>query len=108
MNYLTVKEVAELKSCSTQHIKKLAKDGKIKAEIKFDPEIKQERYFIPIKTLPEDLQVKYYRQKRTETGLLPEKIEPESTPQTAFKYRLKGVSKMFEEFSEAERTVIKF
>lgn len=108
MYYLTVKELAELKSCSIQHIKKLAKDGKIKAEIKFDTEIKQERYFIPVENLPEDLQAKYYRQKRTETGVLPEKTEPESTLQTAFKYRLKGVSKAFEEFSEAERVMIKF
>ena len=45
MDYLTVKEVAELKNCSERYIKRLAKNGKIKAEVKFDPEIKQERLF---------------------------------------------------------------
>lgn len=95
MDYLTAKELSELKGCSERHAKRLVKNGKIKAEIKFDPEIKQERYFIPVSTLPDDLQTKYYRQKRTETGVLPEKTEPENTLQTAFKYRLKGVSKAF-------------
>ena len=54
------------------------------------------------------MQAKYYKQKRTETGILPEKIESESTSETTLKYHSKGVSKSFEEFLNEEREVIKF
>ena len=59
LDYLTTKELAELKGCSERHATRLVKDGKIKGEIKFDFVIKQERYFIAVRTLPEDLQAKY-------------------------------------------------
>ncbi|MDE5935923.1 MAG: hypothetical protein K2G83_00740 [Ruminococcus sp.] len=91
MDYLTVKEVANLKQCSVQYIKKRCKDKKIAAELQHNPETNKERYIIPVSALPEDLQAKYYKQKRTETGVLPEKIETENTPQTAFKRCFKGV-----------------
>ena len=32
MEYLTVKEFAELKECTERYVKRLCKDGKIKAE----------------------------------------------------------------------------
>lgn len=108
MDYLTVTELAELKKCSISYISRLIKTNKISAEFTLNPETNKMHSLIPISALPEDLQAKYYRQKRTETGILPEKIETESTPQTAFKYRLKGVKKSFEEFSVTERAVIKF
>lgn len=53
MDYLTVKEVAELMNCSVQYVKKLCKDNKIQAELQYDPKIKQERYIIPISSLSE-------------------------------------------------------
>ncbi|MDE5854049.1 MAG: DDE-type integrase/transposase/recombinase [Ruminococcus sp.] len=108
MDYLTAKELSELKGCSERHAKRLVKNGKIKAEIKFDPEIKQERYFIPVSALPEDFQAKYYKQKRTEAGVMPQKIEFRNGSATALKYRCKGVKKAFQEFSETERVMIKF
>lgn len=107
MDYLTVKEAAKLKGCTEQYMQKICKDGKIQTEQKINCKGRM-KYMIPVSTLPEDLQAKYYKQKRTETGILPEKIESESTPQMAFKYRLKGVKKSFEEFSVTERAIIKF
>ncbi|MCM1232053.1 MAG: hypothetical protein NC489_18180, partial [Ruminococcus flavefaciens] len=107
MDYLTMKEVASLKGCSWQNIQRLVKNNKLDFVQEMSCKGRM-KYLIPVSALSEDLQAKYYRQKRTETGLLPEKIEPENTSQTAFKYRLKGVSKTFEEFSETERAVIKF
>ncbi|MDE5883986.1 MAG: DDE-type integrase/transposase/recombinase [Oscillospiraceae bacterium] len=68
----------------------------------------QPYYLIPVSALSEDLQAKYYKQKRTETGIMPEKKQPENSAETAFKYRLSGVSKAFEEFSETERLTIRF
>lgn len=108
MDYLTVKKVAELKNCSERYIRKQIYKGDISANQVINETNGHLSYLIPVSALPEDLQAKYYKQKRTETGVLPEKTEPENTLQTAFKYRLKGVSKTFEEFSETERAVIKF
>ena len=107
MDYLTVKQVAELKKCSEQYIKKLCKDGKFQTEQELNCRGRM-KYLIPVSALSEDLQAKYYKQKQTETGILPEKIESENSSETVFKYRLKGVSKAFEEFSEMERQTIKF
>ncbi len=106
MDYLTATEMAELKGCSLQNIQKLLKDGKIQAKQELNCKGKT-KYLIPVSTLSEDLQAKYYKRKRTEAGIMPEKIEDENSSETAFKYRLKGVSKAFEEFSEVERAEIK-
>lgn len=82
--------------------KKYCKNGKIKAEIKFDPEIKQERYFIPVETLPEDLQAKYYAKLKKDVGLAPELKDNKK----ALKQSSKGILKPLEQYSEAERNDI--
>ncbi|MDE6847768.1 MAG: hypothetical protein K2O29_03065, partial [Ruminococcus sp.] len=107
MDYLTVKETAELKGCSERYMQQICKQGKIEcvSEINAKNRIK---FMIPVSALSEDLQEKYYRKKRTEAGVLPEKNTSEPEEKTAFKYRSKGIKKAFEEFSEAERTEIKF
>ena len=107
MDYLTTKQVAELKGCSVQHIKKMCKDKILQAIESVHPQNKKMCYMIPISALSENLQAKYYSQKHTEIGILPEKIEPENSSETALKYRLKGIKKAFEEFSETERLEIK-
>ena len=91
VDYLTVKELAELKGCTMQNFQKQIKDGKIYAEKKLHPQNNKMCYMIPITSLSEDLQAKYYRQKRTETGLLPEqeaikarKAEKPIVPQRSF------------------------
>lgn len=101
MDYLTIKELAQLKGCSERHAKRIVKEGKIQAEMQIDPMIKQERYMIPISTLPEDLQAKYYAKLKKEAGLSPELIESET-----LKPHKNAVKKRFEEYSEAERVEI--
>lgn len=109
MDYLTVKELSELKGCSERHAKRIIKEGKIQAEMRIDPEIKQERYMIPVSTLPKDLQAKYYKQKRTETGIMPEKSESEQpAKEPGLKYRSKGSKRAFDSFSAEERETIQF
>lgn len=98
MDYLTVKELAELKGCSLRHAQRIINEEKIKAEIQFDAEIKQERYMIPVSTLPEDLKAKYYNKLKKEGGTAPELIESE-----VLKQRKNTVKKAFEGYSEAER-----
>lgn len=91
MEYLTVKELAELKGCSERYIQRLVKSNKIVAEEHINPSNKQTCYSIAISSLPDDLQAKYYKQKRTEAGLLPEqqdvkekKAEKPQAPQRSF------------------------
>lgn len=108
MDYLTVTEMAKLKKCSISYISRLIKTNKIPAESTLNPETNKIHSLIPVSALPEDLQAKYYKQKRTETGVMPGKTESENSSETAFKYRLKDVSKAFEELSETERLTIIF
>jgi len=107
VDYLTVKEVAELKSCSERYIKQLCKDGKFETKQEMNSKGRM-KYMIPVTALPEDLQAKYYKQKRTETGIMPEKIESENGSAKALKYGCKGIKKPFQEFSETERETIQF
>ncbi|MDE6781628.1 MAG: DDE-type integrase/transposase/recombinase [Ruminococcus sp.] len=107
MDYLTVKETAKLKCCSGSYISRMIRDRKLEYIEKINISNNQPYYMIPISALPEDLQEKYYRKKRTETGILPEKTDSESNEKTALKYRSKGIKKAFEEFSESERAEIK-
>lgn len=104
MEYLTAKELSELKGCSERHAKRLVKEGKIKAEIKFDFEIKQERYFIPVVNLPNDLQAKYYARLKKDTGLTPEPTEDKPEKPT----KTRKTSRSFEELSSDEREKLNF
>lgn len=109
MDYLTVKELVELKNCSAQYIKKLCKDGTIQAEVKPHPQNKQPCYMIPIASLSEELQAKYYKQKRTETGIMPETVESEQpVKESGLKYRSKGSKRAFDSFTAEEREIIRF
>lgn len=99
MDYLTVKEVAELKECSERYIQRLIKSGKMHSEQKSNMYNNQPCYMIPVSALSEDLQAKYYARLKKETGLAPE-LKEEKEP---LKKRLKGSKKAFEEYSEAER-----
>lgn len=102
MDYLTVKEVAELKGCSFQYMRKLCKEQKIQTELQPHPQNKQLCYMIPVSALPEDLQSKYYAKLKKETGLSPE-LKTENEP---LKQLSKTVKKTFEEYSNAEREEI--
>lgn len=67
MEYLTVAKTADLKGCSERYIKKLCKDGKLSCNIEINDR-NRPKYMIPISSLPEGLQAKYYAQKRAEAG----------------------------------------
>ena len=107
MDYLTVKETAELKGCSGSYISRMIRDKKIEYVEEINISNNQPYYMIPVSSLPEDLQAKYYRQKRTESGVLPEKTDDKNDEKAFFKYRLKGIKKAFEDFTESERAEIK-
>ena len=98
MEYLTVKEFAELKECTERYVKRLCKDGKIKAEQHPHPQNKKMCYMIPVSALPEELQVKYYKSLKADINLPAIKEDKKSV-----KKLKKTVSKTFEEMSEAER-----
>ncbi|MCM1316525.1 MAG: hypothetical protein NC244_14275 [Alistipes senegalensis] len=103
MDYLTVAEMAELKNCSVQYIKKLCKDGKIQTEQELNCK-RRMKYMIPVSTLSEDLQAKYYAKLRKDAGLAPELTEnkPEKPKKT------KKQSRSFEELSADERKRLNF
>ena len=107
MDYLTVKEVSELKGCSERYIKKLCKDGKL--ETKQEPNSKgRMKYLIPVSALSEDLQIRYYNSLKKECGITLQLQEADKKKKEPLKERSKGVRKPFEEFSEIERNQIVF
>lgn len=64
---------------------------------------------IPISALSENLQAKYYKQKRTEAGIMPEKTEFEQpVKEQGLKYHSKGTKRSFDSFSADERELIQF
>lgn len=101
MEYLTVKEVAELKGCSEQYVKKICKNGKLDSEQQIHPQNKQMCYMIPVTALSEDLQVKYRKQLHKETGTAPELKEL-----PALKTSKKVIKKPLEEYTENQRDEI--
>lgn len=70
MDYLTVKEVAELKGCSERYVKTLCKNENFQAIQELNSKGRP-KYLIPVSALSEDLQLKYYKKQRTGAGLLP-------------------------------------
>lgn len=98
MDYLSVKEAAELKCVSVRAIQKNIAKGTLKAITQLNTQNKQECYMIPISSLPADLQAKYYSQRRQEAGLEPVKTEEKQSSNI--------VKKGFEDYSEAERDEI--
>ena len=60
MELLTVKDVAELKGCSTQFIRLQLKQGKIDARL-IQAANGRPQYLVPVTALSTDLQRKYYR-----------------------------------------------
>lgn len=60
MIYLNVKEVAELKGCSAQYIKRIVLDGSLKSEVSFNQN-NRKKYLIPLNELSHSEQLKYYK-----------------------------------------------
>ena len=104
MDCLKVAELADLKGCTPQYLRKIIKEGKLTAIELPTASNNRKEYGIPIDTLPENLKSKYYARKRSELGLQPEN----ETIKTANKKPLKTVKKPLEEFTEEERRQIAF
>lgn len=70
MTYLTVKEVAQLKTCSERHIQVGVTNGVIKAQVVIS-ENNRKKYLIPLEELTEQEQLKYYKNNNIE---IPEEL----------------------------------
>lgn len=70
MTYLTVKEVAQLKTCSERHIQAGVTNGVIKAQVVIS-ENNRKKYLIPLEELTEQEQLKYYKNNNIE---IPEEL----------------------------------
>ena len=104
MEYLTVREVAELKGCSERYIKRIAKEGKLSAIQEINPQNNCMQYKIPVTALPDELKSRYYGQIRSQSKAPPElKNEAEQKPKKQHK---NAVKKTFEEYSQEERNEI--
>lgn len=81
MIYLTVKEVADIKNCSVQYIKKCITDGSINADIDYNKN-NRKKYLIPLTALTSHEQLKYYKQNNIE---LPDELLPKAKTQRPHK-----------------------
>ncbi len=104
MECLKVAEVADLKGCTPQYLRKIIKEGKLTAIELPAASNNRKEYGIPIDALPENLKSRYYARKRTELGLQPES----KIIKTAEKKHLNIIKKPFEDFTENERREIAF
>lgn len=101
MDLLTVKEVAELKGCSEQYIRRIIKEGKLEAEEDNDPKNNIKQYLVPVSALPEELQKKYYAKIKSDAvPIVPELKEPKKTKKKLIE------KKAFDAFSASEREEI--
>jgi Mu transposase, C-terminal./Mu DNA binding, I gamma subdomain./Integrase core domain. len=99
---LTVKEVADLKGCSEQYIRKMIKNRKIEA-IESDRKANNHSiYLIPTETLPDDLKVKYL------STLVTAIEEPIAVQKPAKQKRVKKevIRKPFDSYSKTDREII--
>ena len=96
---VTTAELAEIKGCTRQYIRRLAQNGKLPATEKADAANNRKEYLFDIDQMDEQTRRRYYNDKRRELDL----AEPKKTVKTAGKRRLNGLQKSFEEYTEAER-----
>ena len=106
MEYLSVKEVAELKGCSERYIQKNIADGKLEAKCEINSKGKN-KFLVPITALPESLQNKYYGKLMNDAQLCLPKAEPKADKPAIIQHRT-TVRKEFGQFSADEREQITF
>lgn len=104
MEFLTVKEVAELKGCSEQYIKRIVKEGKLEAIQAVCGQNNCMQYKIPISALPDELKGKYYGSIRNKEEAPPELKDV--SVQKPKKQRKNVVKRSFEDYSQEERSQI--
>lgn len=119
MEYLTVKEVAELKGCSVRYIRKCISDGKLSAMSEECTSNNCLQYKIPISALPVDLRERYYSGSGLQIEVVPDKAEllpavvasapPAVSPAPAVKRtNVIKIKRGIETFTADEREVIAF
>lgn len=101
MDLLTVKEVAELKGCSEQYIRRIIKEGKLQAQEDSNPANNIKQYLVPVSALPEELQRKYYAKIKSDAvPIVPELKEKKKNKKKLIE------KKAFDEYSAKEREEI--
>lgn len=93
MEMLTVKEVAELKGCSPQYVKKAIADGRLEFQSILNQN-NRKKYLIPLTALDPKLQQKYYNQNKVQSAVTLPSKQAEAKP--------------FDHFTEDERLEIAF
>ena len=75
---LTAKQVAEVKGCSYQYVKRILQEGKLQA-IETVNSRNRKIYQIPLEALPEELQQRWYQMQKEQMaeGAVPADQEPE-------------------------------
>lgn len=105
MEYLTVREVAELKGCSERYIQNCISKGKLEAKSELNLKGK-EKYLIPVSALPQELQSRYYGKLVNDAQLCLPKVQEETKPK--IKHTKTTVRKEFGQFNADEREQIAF
>lgn len=98
MIYLTVKEVAELKGCSVQYIKKIVLNSELKSEVSTNQN-NRKKYLIPITELTPHEQIKYYKQNNID---IPDELLAGRKP------KVQRPHKELDEFTAEQREEIAF
>ena len=71
MTYLTTAEVAELKGCTPQYVRRLCQNGSIESITSDISANNRTEYRVPLTALSEKLQLKWEEQQRRKLGLEP-------------------------------------
>lgn len=95
MDFLTVKDAAVIYGHDERHIRRLIAAGEIQAEQRQNPNNGRKQYMIPVSSLPEELQKRYYRQLERSLPPVPPPEEAEERP-----------AKTLADYSAAEREQI--
>lgn len=80
MTYLSTQQVAELKGCTPQYIRRLCQSGKIKARAKENAANNRTEYEVSLEDLPEKYQLRYENRQRQELGLAPVPVPTKKLP----------------------------
>lgn len=97
MDYLTVKEVAEICGKSERHVRRMCQSESLKSTKTTNDSNGRTSYMIPLSALSDDLKAKYYARLKKEIGTAPELKEP------PLKQPKKVIKKPFEEYTAAQR-----
>lgn len=92
---ISTAELATIKGCTKQYVRRLAQTGKLPFTEKADAANNRKEYLFDIDQMDEKIRERYYNSKRKELEIAP--------PKTVEKQRSKAVAKPFEEYTESER-----